>query len=170
MTAYVFDLEWKVAEGDRPVEDCQHIWCGHFKELNNPENHNVFTMQSFHILEKWFRNHDELTLIGHNILGADLEILKNQLGIDYTVGRDTIAGMPCKFIDTLVMSRTHNPDIVPNAGGKHSLASWALRLDGTKPVVHDWEDQPIEVYLHRCECDVILTEKLYNHLKEEMNL
>lgn len=50
------------------------------------------------------------TLIAHNQLGYDLPVIKATLGIDYDVYNKTLMGMQCEFIDTLVMSKTLNPD------------------------------------------------------------
>lgn len=49
-------------------------------------------------------------IIGHFILGYDNFVIQNLLGIDFTVGKDTIAGQQVQFIDTLYLSMFLNPD------------------------------------------------------------
>ena len=50
------------------------------------------------------------TIIGANIINYDLLVLKAACGMDYTVGPDTWCGKPVKIIDTLILSKTLNPD------------------------------------------------------------
>lgn len=80
------------------------------------------------------------TLIGHNIIDFDLLALK--VGFDwfnYTVQPDTVCGCPCKIIDTLVMSKTLNPDRLG-----HSIDWWGNKLGFPKI---DWRAKAIELGL-----------------------
>ena len=72
----------------------------------------------------------------------------------------------CQIIDTLVLSRELNPDRM----GGHSLKAWEERVTGKKPLVEDWEDQPLEVYLHRCREDVKLTGNVLLALLKEAEI
>jgi len=119
-------------------------------------------------IHKVFSAHfqDGDTLVFHNGFGYDFPALM-KLGIikDYSVLPDSITLMDgtvknVQLIDTLAMSRSFYPDLP----GGHSLAAYAQRLNGVKPVVEDWKDQPIEVYIERCEADVILTEQVFKYL------
>ena len=51
--------------------------------------------------------------------------------------------------------------------GQHGLKAFGVRLGILKPEVEDWVNQPIEVYLHRCEEDVKINEATYEALLEE---
>lgn len=47
----------------------------------------------------------------------------------------------------------------------HGLESWGIDFGVPKPVVNDWKDQPLEVYVHRCEEDVKINLKLWRKMK-----
>lgn len=86
-------------------------------------------------------------LIGHNIARWDIPNVERLLGIK----------IRAKIVDTLAISWYLEPKRV-----KHGLAEWGEEFGVLKPPVDDWEDQPIEVYLHRCEQDVAINTKLWN--------
>ena len=182
MTTYVLDAEW-YSSGD-VVLDAEYLHCVCFKELHKDiweeEVGDGFIHSTW--INDFFSQEGNI-YIGHNILNADFEVFRRVLGIPFTVGPDSIMGKECTFIDTLTMSRRLNPDRQLPKGcptkvwnpvtqkndliGPHSLMAWSYKLRGEKPVVHDWRDQPIEVYLERCRADVELTEELYLYLVEK---
>ena len=103
-------------------------------------------------------------LIGHNIIGFDLPVLKKLHGID----------PKANVIDTLNLSRLLWPNILEldmrrkgfptNLVGKHSLEAWGARLHCAKGDFGkqtDWKEwsMPMQKY---CEQDVIVTRKLYD--------
>lgn len=116
------------------------------------------------------------TLIGHNIIGYDNDLLERFLGIDLTDKR---------IFDTLVWSQTLNPDrklprgcpavaFNPVTGqndkvGPHSVAAWGYRVARAKPSHHDWLNFSPEM-LHRCEEDVAIQEKIMYSLLEEAGI
>lgn len=193
MTTYVLDAEW-YSSGD-VVLDAEYLHCVCFKELRTNNKFDFVNHQDgirdYAEGKPWPHDIEELpkifkegrTYIGHNILNADFEVFRRVLGIPFTVGPDSIVGKECTFIDTLTMSRRLNPDRQLPKGcptkvwnpvtekndliGPHSLMAWSYKLRGEKPVVHDWRDQPIQVYLERCRADVELTEELYLYLTEK---
>lgn len=79
------------------------------------------------------------TLIGHNIVDYDLLALKLGFDFDYTVYPDTICGRPCTIIDTLVLSKTLNPDRM-----FHSL-DYLGKLAGVDKI--DWRGKAVELGL-----------------------
>ena len=79
------------------------------------------------------------TLVGHNIVDYDLLALKLGFDFDYTVYPDTICGRPCAIIDTLVLSKTLNPDRM-----FHSL-DYLGKLAGVDKI--DWRGKAIELGL-----------------------
>lgn len=100
-------------------------------------------------------------LIGHNILGYDLPLLKKLYGYTY----------PGKKVDTLVMSRLVNPKRLspfncPNKKAPHSIEVWGYRVGRGKPEHNDWENFS-EDMLHRCSEDVEILELVYYELLQE---
>jgi len=168
MTKLVFDLEWKVPEDGDVLRDAEHLWCACFKTVG-VESWTQFSGESLNLLPKFISELGNPTFIGHNILGADMEMLRRFYGINYTVLPDTIMGNPCTFIDTLTLSRRLWPDRLAVKGTKsiHGLEAWGIRTGVSKPQVHDWSDQPIEVYLNRCREDVLNNEATYEMLMKE---
>jgi len=79
------------------------------------------------------------TLIGHNIVDYDLLALKLGFDFDYTVYPDTICGRHCTIIDTLILSKTLNPDRM-----FHSL-DYLGKLAGVDKI--DWRGKAIELGL-----------------------
>ncbi len=83
---------------------------------------------------------DAEMVIFHNGINYDLLALKLYAGIDYTVERDTIMGRAITIEDTMVMSKTLNPDRL----GGHSLDMWGKRLKFPKT---DWRAEAVELEL-----------------------
>ena len=104
-------------------------------------------------------------VVGHNIIGFDAPVLKKVWGV----------GIPDnKLVDTLVMSRLYKPDIdivIPEQGkapSPHSLEAWGYRLGSHKIGFTDFDGGCTESMAIYCEQDVLLLEKLYNHLTTVM--
>ena len=95
---------------------------------------------------------DADTLIGHNIIGFDLPVLKRLCNFKYTGN----------VVDTLVMSRLYNP--VRESG--HSLKAWGYRVGVFKQEQPEFEKYS-PAMLNYCEQDVILNEAVYNYLLNE---
>ena len=92
------------------------------------------------------------TLIGHNIIGFDLPILKKLFNFTYSG----------KIIDTLVMSRLYNP-IRENG---HSLKTWGYRLGVPKQEQPEFDNYTPQM-LDYCVQDVVLNEAVYKFLQKE---
>lgn len=86
-------------------------------------------------------------LVGHNIVRFDIPVLEKILGIK----------IKAKLVDTLALSWYLHPK-----RPRHGLASYGEDFGISKPEVEDWEDQPLEVYVHRCEEDVRINTHLWN--------
>jgi hypothetical protein len=114
----------------------------------------------------------------HFGLGYDMFVLQNLTGISFTVGPDTIEGMPVQFVDTLYLSMFLNPD---RSG--HSVEAFGEILGLPKI---DWREKAIELGLidknapkgaefmqwHPemdvyCDRDVAVNVMLYDYLKKE---
>lgn len=176
MAIYSYDIE-----ADGLLDEVSKIHCMCIKELYNPEVKTLYQKDIFRFINSTMEPGS--TMICHNQLGYDLPVLKKLLGIGYYVGPDSILGKSVEFIDTYALSVCLNPDrllprgcpksiLNPNTGkkdliGPHGLMAWSYRVDGKKPVIHDWKDQPIEVYVDRCIEDVLVTEKVFLELMKE---
>lgn len=118
------------------------------------------------------------TISFHFGLGYDMFVLMNLVGINFTVGPDTVEGMPVQFIDTYYLSMFLNPD---RAG--HSIESFGEIL-GLEKI--DYREKAIELELIErnsykgaefmqwhpemdvyCERDVDVNILVYKYLMEE---
>lgn len=114
----------------------------------------------------------------HFGLGYDMFVLQNLLGIKFTVGKDTIEGKSCQFVDTLYLSMFLNPD---RSG--HSVEAFGEILGLPKI---DWRQEAIDLGVipkdapkgaefmqyHEnldvyCDRDVAVNVMLYQYLQKE---
>ena len=95
------------------------------------------------------------TLIGHNIIGYDLPVIKKLMGVDLTKS--------VKVFDTLIVSRLINP----NQEGGHSLEMWGYRLKFHKSEQPDFLNYSKEM-LKYCIKDVQLNKRVYEELRKNM--
>lgn len=86
-------------------------------------------------------------LVGHNIYRWDIPVLERLLDIE----------IKAEIVDTLALSWYLYPDLP-----KHGLEDWGEVLGTPKPPIEDWENLPVEVYIDRCEQDVIINSKLWD--------
>ena len=116
MRSLVFDIETDDLKATK-------VWCIVAQDLESNELFRFATHQLESGLEL-LKSADKL--IGHNILGFDIPVIKRVLGVDLS---DKI------LIDTLVLSRLFNP---VREGG-HSLAMWGYRLKYPKDNFEEFE-------------------------------
>ena len=142
----VFDIE---ANGF--LFEADTIWC----IVAIDENDKVYSFRPDQIKEgiKFLQSADKL--IGHNIIGYDIPLIKKLYDINLY---DTD-----KVLDTLTISRLSNP---VREGG-HSIEKWGYRLGGVQKQVHEDWTQFSEEMLTRCIKDVKINKKLFNYLKKE---
>lgn len=123
----------------------------------------VYSLTDYEDIKSWVL--DQKILIGHNIIAYDIPTLEKILGITITA----------KLYDTLAISWVLNYD-----RPKHGLESYGEEYGVPKPVVTDWQNLSIEEYVHRCEEDVKINQRLwdnsikellliYNHDKKELD-
>ena len=142
MTSYVFDIE---ADGLQPTK----IFCvvaldtetGKFYEYG-PE----CIDKGINLLKNASK------LIGHNILGYDIPVVKRLTGVDLDDGN-------IKIVDTLVLSRLFNP----SREGGHALEGWGYRLRHRKIEYDNFEYYTPEMMKY-CKQDVSLNYKVFRHL------
>lgn len=124
MIGTVFDIE---ADGLTPTKiHCLSVNNGKMKSTVDYDN-----------MRKFFTTAD--ILVGHNIQRYDIPAVERLLGIK----------VKAKLVDTLALSWYLEPHRL-----KHGLAEYGEEFGVPKPEVEDWENQPAEVYIHRCEEDV----------------
>lgn len=143
MTAYVFDIETNGLDPDT-------IWCMSLLDVDTEEQFSYGPEVLGHGLLKLM---DATKLIGHNILGFDIPVIKNITGIN--LFNKTI-------VDTLVLSRLFNPV----REGNHGLERWGYALGCAKIKFSDYDNYSEEM-LKYCEQDVYLNYKVYKALKKE---
>lgn len=121
------------------------------------------------------------TLIGHFVLGYDNFVIQNLLGVNFTVGKDTIEGKVVQFVDTLYLSMFLNPDRVG-----HSIEAFGDVLGLPKI---DWRAKAIELGLIQknapdgaefqqwhpemdvyCDRDTDVNALVYEYLKKEWKI
>ena len=108
-----------------------------------------WTPETVKYFPAWLVEINADTLIGHNIIGFDLPVLKKLLGFEWWGDIE----------DTLVMSRLDNP----SRDGGHSLASWGVRMNYPKVLYSDWTHYSEEMKKY-CIQDVKVLDKLYRLL------
>jgi DNA polymerase I-like protein with 3'-5' exonuclease and polymerase domains len=142
----VFDIE---ANGF--LFEADTIWC----IVAIDENDKVYSFRPNQIKEgvKLLQSADKL--IGHNIIGYDIPLIRKLYDINLY---DTD-----KVLDTLTISRLANP---VREGG-HSIEKWGYRLGGVQKQVHEDWTQFSEEMLTRCIKDVKINKTLFNYLKKE---
>lgn len=151
------------------------------KEIDQRLSPQWRTLEEF---KDWLHSGEMSGIIAHNILGYDLEAMK-MLGYisNYDLGPDTIDDLPVRIYDTLAMSRCLSPDRQLPSGcpkkvhnsvtgkmdsiGPHGLAAWGYRVSNHKPVVNDWRDQPLDIYVNRVIEDVIINISVWKALSKE---
>lgn len=170
----IFDLE-----GDGLRENIKNIWCLVAKDIDSNTDYE-FTLykreDKTKIVDLIELFNSAITIIGHNIIGYDIPVLKEFYNINFSN----------KLIhDTYVVSQLLNPDrqlpvgcppstLNPLTGAKdkigpHSLEAHGFRLGERKIHHHDWTKYSPEM-LERCKSDVLITEKLYyDQLRELFN-
>jgi hypothetical protein len=120
------------------------LWCIHFEDL---DTETVFSFNPFQmdkatgkkLFLEWLDRYDNPIVGFHYGLGYDMFAIMRHLGIEFTVGPDTIEGRPVRFIDTLYWSMYLNPDRVG-----HSIEAFGERL-GLHKI--DWRLRAIELGL-----------------------
>ena len=143
MKSIVFDIETDGLVSTK-------IWCIIGLDVETQETH-IFRPDQIDQGVKFLESYDKL--IGHNILGFDIPVLRDLAGAKLSSK---------KIVDTLVLSRLFNP---VREGG-HGLEAWGYRL-GYHKIEFDEYEEFSEDMITYCERDVKLNYLVYNKLKEE---
>mgnify|MGYP003664585277 FL=1 len=120
---------------------------------DEPTVYNFIGGEANGLFRKWLASEDVDTLVGHNIIGFDIPVLRRITGMDWSFN----------LRDTLVLSRLHNPSL----DGGHSLRSWGVRLGNYKDDYQGGWEQYSHEMLEYCKQDVRVTKNLYQHLSNQ---
>ena len=143
MKSLVFDIETDDLNATK-------IWCLSALDIDTEVQVSFGPSQLEEGLEL-LKNADKL--IGHNIIGFDVPVIKKLTGVDLT---------DKELVDTLVLSRLFNPV----REGNHGLERWGYALGSPKIEFEEYTRYSEEM-LKYCEQDVFLNYKVYNELKKE---
>lgn len=154
----VFDMEWA---GGIELHQVQFIHCICTQNLDTKETKDFSPHQ---IAEACNYLQSASELIGHNIIWADIPVLKKIAGFSFT-GR---------IVDTLILSRLSNPDRprpwgLPGKVGPHSVEAWGYRFgQGYEKIQNEsWALFTPQMF-ERCKRDVATTTRMYEELYKEL--
>ena len=116
----------------------------HCASFCDPRSGKIYSTTDYGEMRKAFTEAD--ILIIHNGKRFDVPVCERLLGIK----------IEAKVIDSLALSWYLYP-----TRKKHGLEEWDEHYGVPKPIINDWENLPIEVYIHRCEEDVKINHKLW---------
>lgn len=139
------------------------VWCAAYNWYGESDEVHFLDPSEVHTFSDVLSCADEV--VAHNLLGHDLVVLL-KCGIiqSFSVGPDMLNGRPCKFTDTLVLSRNLNAD----REGGHSLENFG-ELTGVAKQQHSEWHQYSEDMKTRCTSDVKINCNAYRLLKGELN-
>ena len=139
----VFDIET-----DGLYEEASVIWC----LVAIDENDKVYSFKPDEIDKgiEFLKTADKI--IGHNIIGFDIPVIKKLTGVD--LHKHT------EVIDTLTLSRL----LHPTRDGGHSLAKWGYKLNCLKSTQPEWTSFTDEM-LSYCIQDVKVNKKVLEKLR-----
>ena len=146
------------------------------RDMRTPDDHAVFDHKPERALIQGVKQLEMAdTLIGHNIIGYDIPLIKEQYEFNPRG----------EVLDTLVLSRLFYPHIIDRdyerrptgmpqrLYGRHSLEAWGYRLkcfkgDYGKNESNDWSTYTPEM-LDYCVQDTQVTLRLFELMQRRMN-
>ena len=144
----------------------------HLLVYRNLTTGNLTVADSNESISKALETLQDKKIVGHNILGFDLIVLKNLYGFSVPIDQ---------IMDTLILSRLIYPNIREEDSklrkieaklwGSHSLKAWGERLGSFKGTYNQQEDAFIELTPEMrdyCINDVHLTESLYEFFRPDI--
>ncbi|AUS01830.1 DNA-directed DNA polymerase, family A, palm domain [Vibrio phage 1.293.O._10N.261.52.E1] len=124
------------------------LWCCVLRDVETGEKFSFSPNDGGMYVEKMLSFLDTCrTLVFHNGIGYDFPLLLKLFGYEFKG----------QIVDTLIMSRLLFPK-----RKQHSVDSWGLTFGVPKPKHEDWTQFSPEM-LYRCEQDVEIQLRIYNH-------
>jgi len=139
----VFDLE-----SDGFLNKVSKVWVVSYQEVGMDAPVSLLDYQD---ISEFFS--EDRTFIGHNIISYDFKVVKKIMGVP----------QPPEHYDTLPLARSLMP-----GRSSYGLDSFGDKYGIPKPKVTDWSEQPIEVYINRCEEDVKINMALWMDLRRKL--
>jgi DNA polymerase-1 len=140
----IFDLET-----DDLLEKVTQVWCCGLRYIEGDADKSIVVRDNFlGYLDK------ANVLIGHNIIGFDLPVLKKLYGWEHS--------KECTLIDTWLLSKMLYPH-----RQSHTLAAWGETLGYPKGDHSDWTQYSEEMATY-CKRDVDLTYEVYKVMIKKM--
>ena len=143
MRSLVFDIETDDLKATK-------LWCIVAQDLDSNE---IFRFAPHQIESGLELLKSADALIGHNIIGFDIPVIKQLTRVDLSNK---------KLIDTLVLSRLFNP----TREGGHSLEMWGYKLNYNKIEFEDYSRYSKEM-MQYCVRDVQLNTQVYHRLIQQ---
>lgn len=141
----VFDIE---GDSLHPTK----IWClSAAKYSPSKEKWIMKSTTDYEQMRNFFLGAD--ILVGHDIIRWDIPHIERLLGIE----------IKAEIVDTLALSWYLEPKRF-----EHGLAAWSLELGVAKIPVNNWEDLPVQKYIHRCEQDTKISCLLYDRQRKAL--
>lgn len=148
-------------ESDNFYLEAKEIWMIHIKDLHNPEN--KLTVYPFRDGKEkcrkqflsFFEQYENPFIVFHFGLGFDAFITRKFLGLEFTVGPDTLDGKPCVYWDSFYASQYIQPDM-----NGHGLEPWGERLGLSKIDFHDFSQYSEQMDIY-CQRDVDLNIRVF---------
>lgn len=101
-------------EADGFVFESTQIWSLCLTDLDDKTKKlTINPFKDVNALQKykdWLQTYNCPKVVFHNGLGYDIFVLLNLMGVEFTVGKDTMLGQDVQFIDTFYLSMFLNPD------------------------------------------------------------
>ena len=142
-------------EGDNLLFAITKLWCLSVTELDPRMNEiGSKTLLGMDEIASFFTDPENI-LVMHNGIAFDGPAVEKVLKVKVVA----------EIIDTLFLSWYLYPRRL-----RHGLALWGEELGIAKPQVDDWSEQPIEVYMHRCEEDVKIQTALWKQMWKHLML
>lgn len=135
------------------IFDCEGdgLYPSKFHVLSYMEDGKVKSLTSHKQMREWLLSQD--VLIGHNIRLWDIPHLERVLDIEITA----------TIYDTLFLSWYIFPNRV-----KYGLEWFGEDYGIEKPKIVDWENLSLEEYVYRCEEDVKINAKVWDHITRDL--
>ena len=161
MSRYIFDLETNGL-----LEEVTKIHCIAAANLTTRKLHK-FSTAAGNIEEGLQLLADAEELIGHNIMGYDLLVMKKLYPTWHTSAKLTDTLIQCRLIwGNIGEVDSTNQTLPPKLRGRHSLEAWGHRLKcfkGEYGATADWETYSKEM-LQYCVQDVLVNNVLYDKI------